>query len=116
MSFERKLNLNKNIISFIFTSFFSLFIFFSNESVYVSKVESFFLDTYAYISYPKKWYQDIFTIKEENALLSQKIVQLSLLNSELNNYKYENEIDLILIAIPNLKKNKLNHIVQKMQN
>ncbi|MBI65234.1 MAG: rod shape-determining protein MreC [Candidatus Marinimicrobia bacterium] len=91
MSFERKLNLNKNIISFIFTSFFSLFIFFSNESVYVSKVESFFLDTYAYISYPKKWYQDIFTIKEENSLLSQKIVQLSLLNSELSNYKYENE-------------------------
>ena len=40
---------------------------------------------------PKKWYQDIFTIKEENALLSQKIVQLSLLNSELSNYKYENE-------------------------
>ncbi len=31
-------------------------------------------------------------------------------------YKYENEIDLILIAIPNLKKNKLNQIVQKMQN
>ena len=91
MSFERKLNLNKNIISFIFTSFFSLLIFFSNESIYVSKVEHFFLDIYATISYPKEWYQDIFIIKQENALLTQKIVQLSLLNSKLENYKYENE-------------------------
>ena len=30
--------------------------------------------------------------------------------------KYENEIDIILIAIPNLTKKKLNHIVETMQN
>ena len=36
------------------------------------------------------WYNNILSIKEENKLLSQELVQLSLMNSKLVNYQKEN--------------------------
>ena len=91
MSFDRKLNINKNIISIILTSFFSFIIFFSNESIYVKKVERLIIDIYSTLSYPTTWYGNILSIKEENSVLSQKIVQISLMNAKLENYKIEND-------------------------
>ena len=83
--------LNKNIISLILTSFFSFIVFFSNDSIYVKKVEQKIIDFISIISKPKFWYNEILTIKEENQLLKQRLIQLQLLNSKYDNYRIENE-------------------------
>ena len=91
MSLEHKLKKNKNIISLILVSFFSLLIFFSYETEYSKKAESYLVDLVGIFYYPQKWYKNILSVKEENIILSQKLVQFSLLNSKLKNYKLENE-------------------------
>ena len=82
---------NKDILSLIFTTLFSLTIFFSNNSEYVHSVEEDIIDFISIIAYPKKWYNEIFIIRENNKILEQKIVQLKLLNSKFDNYRLENE-------------------------
>jgi len=91
MSFLRKFNFNKNILSLILTSFLSMVIFFSNENSSSEKIKGSFIDIYSVLSKPKLWYKDILLIKEENEFLSKKNVQLSLLNSKLINYEIENK-------------------------
>jgi len=83
--------LNKESISLIITIFFSIIIFFSNESKIVAKIEANIIDVVSNILIPQKWYKDLLIIKDENFKLKEKIVQLNLLNSKLNNYKIENE-------------------------
>ena len=82
--------LNKDIISLIVTLFFSLSLFFSNESIYVKKIEEKIIESISFIVYPKSWYENILVIEFENDLLKQKIVQLKLLNAKLDNYRKEN--------------------------
>jgi len=91
MNFFRKFNFNKKILSLIITSFFSLFIFFKNDSFYTYKVSSFIYDIYSVFSNPSIWYKDILVIKKKNELLSKEILQLSLLNSKMINYEIENK-------------------------
>ena len=79
MSLEHKLKKNKNIISLILVSFFSLLIFFSYETEYSKKAESYLVDLVGIFYYPQKWYKNILSVKEENIILSQKLVQFSLL-------------------------------------
>ncbi len=83
--------INKDIISLILTTSFSLIIFFSNDSFFVKEVEKDLIDIISKISYPKIWYNDLFIIKKNNELLSNKIIQLQLLNSKYDNYRIENE-------------------------
>ena len=83
--------LNKDILSLILTTIFSLTIFFSNNSDYVLKVEEDVIDFISIITYPKKWYNNILIIKENNKILEQKVVQLQLLNSKFDNYRLENK-------------------------
>ena len=83
--------LNKDILSLILTTFFSLIIFFSNDSEYVLDVEEDIIDFVSIITYPKQWYKNMLIVKENNKLLEQKIVQLQLLNSKFDNYRIEND-------------------------
>jgi len=80
----------KDIIFFILAIILSLSIFFSNKSIYVQEIEKKIIDFIAFIYYPKYWYQDILLVKTKNELLNQRIVQLKLLNSKLENYRIEN--------------------------
>ena len=59
---------NKDILSLIFTTLFSLTIFFSNNSEYVHSVEEDIIDFISIIAYPKKWYNKIFIIRENNKI------------------------------------------------
>ena len=59
MSLEHKLKKNKNIISFILVSFFSVVIFFSYETDYSKKTESYLVDLVGIFYYPQKWYKNI---------------------------------------------------------
>ena len=108
--------LNKDIISLILTLFLSISLFFSNSSEYVEKVEGKIIDFISFITYPKSWYKNILLIESENELLKQKIVQLNLLNSELDNHKTENiklkEMLVFKELYPQLSlkpANKVNH-------
>ena len=89
-------SISKESISLIITISFSIIIFFSNESKLVEKIETNIIDIVSNILIPQKWYGNLLIIKDENLKLKEKIVQLNLLNSKLNNYKIENE---------NVKKN-----------
>lgn len=80
----------KDIIVFILAVTFSLLIFFSNKSIYIQKIENRVIDFMSFIYYPKEWYEDILLVKAKNELLNQRIVQLKLLNSKLENYRKEN--------------------------
>jgi len=91
MSLSRKLKKNKNIISFILVSFFSLIIYFSYNTRYSENTESYLIDLYSFINYPQNWYKNILSVKEQNAILSKKLVAVGLLNSKLENYRLENE-------------------------
>ena len=108
--------LNKDIISLILTLFLSISLFFSSSSEYVEKVEGKIIDFISFITYPKSWYKNILLIESENELLKQKIVQLNLLNSELDNHKTENiklkEMLVFKELYPQLSlkpANKVNH-------
>ena len=92
MSLIRKLNKNKNIISFILASFFSVMIFFSYNGYYSEKTEKYLIDFFSFLNYPQNWYKNILSAKQENEILSQKLVAVGLLNSKLENYKTENEM------------------------
>ena len=83
--------INKEIISLILTMLFSLIIFFSNDSSFVIEVEKDIVDFVSAISFPKKWYDELLIIKEQNEILNSRIVQLQLLNSKYDNYRIENE-------------------------
>ena len=82
--------LNKDIISLSVTIILSLLIFFSNNSVYVEKIEKRITDFITVIYYPKNWYENILSVESENEFLLQKVVQLKLMNSKLDNYRKEN--------------------------
>lgn len=83
--------LNKDLLSIIFSSFLSVSIFFSNNSIIVKNIEAKIIDLTSYVLVPSKWYKNILLVKNENQELKQKIFQLNMLNSKLNNYKIENE-------------------------
>ena len=80
MKIKKLYFLDKDIIFLVIALFFSLNIFFSNDSKYVLNVERKIIDFVSYIVYPKSWYKDIMVIKSENEILKQKVVQLKLLN------------------------------------
>ena len=108
--------LNKDIILLLVTLFLSLSLFFSNESIYVKKIEEKIIDFVSFIVYPKTWYENILIVESENDLLKQKIVQLKLLNAKLDNYRKENvklkEMLLFKELYPKLSlipANKVNH-------
>ena len=59
--------INKDIISLILAVFFSIIIFFSNDSQYVEKVEQDIIDIISILSSPKKWYEEILIVREKNS-------------------------------------------------
>ena len=83
--------INKEIISLILTTSLSLIIFFSNDSSFVVEIEKDIIDFISIITAPKKWYDELLVIKEQNKVLKSKIVQLQLLASKYDNYRIENE-------------------------
>ena len=54
---------NKDIISLIITLFFSLSLFFSNESIYVKNIEENIIDFISFVVYPKSWYENILIVR-----------------------------------------------------
>ena len=83
--------INKDILVLSLTSLISLFILFSNSSPQIQKLKLQLSWTASKLSYPISWYKDIFSIKEENELLKNKLILLSIINSQLKSFEKENK-------------------------
>ena len=83
--------INKDILALLLTSLISLFILFSNSSPQIITLKLQLSWTASKLSSPISWYKDIFSKKEENQLLKNKLIQLSIINSQLKSFEKENK-------------------------
>ena len=81
---------NKDVLVLFITLSLSAFILLSNSAPPIQKLKFQISWIFAKISYPSKWYKDVLIIQEENQILKNEVIQLSLLNSELESYRKEN--------------------------
>ena len=81
---------NKDTLALLLTLFLSALLLFTSTSDQVQHLKFQISNLTSTIVYPIKWYNSIFSIREENKLLKNKLIQLNLMNSELQNYYYEN--------------------------
>ena len=81
---------NKDVLVLFITLSLSAFILLSNSAPQIQKLKFQISWIFAKISYPSKWYKDVLIIQEENQILKNEVIQLSLLNSELESYRKEN--------------------------
>ena len=71
MKFSRLLN--KDFWALLISVIFSLILFFNSNSDSTIRVQSNLSDTISILTYPQKWYQDIFLIQDENKLLADSL-------------------------------------------
>ena len=90
MSYSSTSFINRRFITLFIFLFLSIFLFFTNKSIHVKKIEKNIVDFISFVVYPKTWYDNVFYIKSNNELLAQNVTQLKLLNSKLTNYQKEN--------------------------
>ena len=82
--------LNKDFIALLISIIFSLALFFNSKSSVVTHIHSDISYLITVLTYPQSWYKDIFSIKEQNEYLQQKLIIAELKNSRLDSYKMEN--------------------------
>ena len=90
MSYSNTSFINRRFITLFIFLFLSIFLFFTNKSRYVKKIEKNIVNFISFVVYPKTWYDNVLYIKSNNELLAQNVTQLKLLNSKLTNYQKEN--------------------------
>ncbi|MBC8311008.1 MAG: rod shape-determining protein MreC [Candidatus Marinimicrobia bacterium] len=83
--------LHRDAIALCITLLLSLILLFSNKSTFIDGLEADVTDVYLAITSPQRWYRDILSIKEQNSLLSQKVIQLQLLYSQNEHFRVEND-------------------------
>jgi len=88
MNFSRLLN--KDFIALFISIIFSLVLFFNSNSQSVIAIQSDLASLLNTLTYPQRWYQDIFSIKEYNKYIQSELVKSNLIISRLNSYKIEN--------------------------
>ena len=83
--------INKDVLALFITLSLSIALLFSNSSPQIQQLKFQISWLFGQVAYPLKWYKDVLIVKEENRKLKNDVVQLSLLNSELENYRHENK-------------------------
>jgi len=91
MSLIRLVYLYREILALVVTTIASLFIFFTNTAPEVRAVQADLAGITKVIFAPQRWYQNILSVREENTTLQETVVQLTLLNAKLMQYRTENE-------------------------
>jgi len=82
--------LNRDTLTLFLCLTLSLIFYFSSSSPIVKSVKGEVSDFISIVTYPQSYYSDLMVIQEENLLLKKKLVQMSMLNSELVNFEHEN--------------------------
>ena len=83
--------INKDVLALFITLSLSVALLFTNSSPQIKQLKFQISGLFGKVVYPVKWYKDVLSIQEENRMLKNDVVQLSLLNSELENYRHENK-------------------------
>ena len=84
--------LNRDVIILFLCLLLSLLLYFSSKSPVVYSVKAEIADFILIVTYPQTYYSNLMTIKKDNELLKQKLVQMNMLNSELIHYEHENSV------------------------
>ena len=88
----RLLIIYRDLFVFLITIIISLYLIFSNDSQSIHALQGKISEVSSILFKPKAYYLDLLSIKQENMLLNEKIVQLNLNNIKLKNYNEENKI------------------------
>ena len=83
--------INKDVLALFITLSLSVALLFANSSPQIQQLKFQISWLFGKVAYPVKWYKDVLSIQEQNRMLKNDVVQLSLLNSELENYRHENK-------------------------
>ena len=83
---------NRDWFSLLSAIILSLTLLNTNDSSNIQIIRGKTNSVFAIFFAPGNWLKDISTLKNENINLKNKVLQLSLFNSELLHYKNENEL------------------------
>ena len=83
--------INKDVLALFITLSLSVVLLFSNSSPQIQQLKFQISWLFGKFEYPIKWYKDVLSIREENRMLKNDLLQLSLLNSKLESYHQENK-------------------------
>ena len=82
--------INKDVLALLLTLLLSVLLLFTRTSPQISQLKFQLSQLASAIAYPATWYNEVFIIREENKLLKEKLIQFTLMNSELESYHQEN--------------------------
>ena len=90
MSRPRVPFINKDVLALLLTLFLSAILLLTRTSPQVRQLKFHLSNITSTIAYPTTWYNAVFTVREENKLLKDQLIQFTLMNSELESYHQEN--------------------------
>ena len=82
--------INKDVLALLLTLFISATLLLTRTSPPVQQLKFQLSNIASTIAYPATWYKVVFTVREENKLLKDQLIQFTLMNSELESYHQEN--------------------------
>ncbi len=82
--------INKDVLALLLTLFLSAILLLTRTSPQVRQLKFHLSNITSTIAYPTTWYNAVFTVREENKLLKDQLIQFTLMNSELESYHQEN--------------------------
>ena len=91
MSRSKASFISKDVLVLLLTLSLSIILFFTRTSPQVQHLKFQLSLLLNKIAHPLSWYKGVFYIREENQTLKYQLVQLTLLNSELESYRKEND-------------------------
>jgi len=91
MSRPRVPFINRDVLALVLTLLLSTLLLFTRTSPQIWQLKFQLSWIASTIAYPVTWYNEVFTIREENKLLKGQLVQFTLMNSELESYHQENK-------------------------
>jgi rod shape-determining protein MreC len=82
--------INKDVLALLLTLFLSAILLLTRTSPQIRQLKFQLSNIISTIAYPTTWYNAVFTVREENKLLKDQLIQFTLMNSELESYHQEN--------------------------
>jgi len=82
--------INKDVLTLLLALFLSVILLLTRTSPQIQQLKFQLSNIASIIVYPTTWYYAVFSVREENKLLKDKLIQFTLMNSELESYHQEN--------------------------
>ena len=81
---------NRDVLALVFALIISIILILSRNSPQILQLKFQLSNISNAIFYPLRWFNNIFSIQEENKLLKEELIKSNLMNSELQSYHVEN--------------------------